>query len=167
MEAVLYAATTGALVLVPDCFKPSRDMEQAHGRFRVCGRISIEHLDSPLWRRILADFENAGHAVLGPADADRLFGAEALWGFSDRRSTPREMKMSYAQVRQRVIRWTRVREDEPSAPAVATARSGSDQRPAVVVGTPQQVRKRIDTVGDAVAGVGDRKRRRLLSPTTG
>ena len=80
MEAVLYAASSGSLILVPDCFKPPRDLEHAQGRFRVCGRISVQNVDTPLWRRILVDFEGCGYAALAPCDADRLFGAEALWG---------------------------------------------------------------------------------------
>lgn len=164
MEAVLYAAATGTLILVPNCFKPCKELEQAHGKFRVCGRVSVEDLDSPLWRRILSDFEGQGYAVLGAGDADRLFGAEALWGFSDRRGAPREVKLSYAQVRQRMIRWTRVGADE--ATVVEARRSGRNGSGVAAVGRAQQVRKGIDAVGEAVAGIGDRKGRRVVSPST-
>jgi hypothetical protein len=168
MEAILYAATTGVLVLVPNCFKPPRELEQAHGRFRVCGRISVENVETPLWRRILSDFDGGGFALLGPRDADRLFGAEALWGFSDRRGAPREMKLSIAQVRQRMIRWTPVVASE-TVPAIPLEdrRSTRQRRGVGDPAGPQEVRKGVDAVGDAVAGVGDGHGHRVLSPTTG
>jgi hypothetical protein len=167
MEAVLYAADTGVLVLVPNCFKPPGDLEEIHGRFRVCGRISVEEVDTPLWRRILSDFDGCGYALLGAGDADRLFGAEALWGFSDRRGTPREMKLSFAQVRQRMIRWSPVVAQDVVPAIPAAARRSSRQGHAVAQpGRPQQVREGVDAVGDAVAGVGDGQGRGVLIPTT-
>src|SRR3954468_3331186 len=64
MEAVLYAARDGALALLPDCFKPCRELEEVHGRFRACGRICVDDvMHRPLWRRILADFDRCGYAV--------------------------------------------------------------------------------------------------------
>lgn len=167
MEAVLYASTNGALVLVPNCFKPPQDLEQVHGRFRVCGRISVEEIDTPLWRRILSDFDGCGYALLGPGDADRLFGAQALWGFSDRRGAPREVKLSYAQIRQRVIRWTPVVPSDvvPAIP-VEDRRSGRHAQGLAQTTRPQQVGKGVDAVGDTVAGVGHGHRRRILFPTT-
>jgi hypothetical protein len=168
MEAVLYAATTGALVLVPNCFKPPGELEQVHGRFRVCGRISVEQVETPLWRRILSNFDEAGYALLGAADADRLFGAEALWGFSDRRGAPREVKLSIAQVRQRMIRWTPVVPSDvvPAIP-VEDRRSSRHGRGTAHTARPQQVRKRVDAVGDSVAGIGEGDGRHVLVPTTG
>ena len=113
MEAVLYAAANGVLVVVPGCFRPSQELVQAHGQFQACGRILVE--DTPgtaLWRRILAGFDARGYALLEPAEADRLFGSGAFWGFSDRRRAPREVQMSYAQLRQRIIRWSRLTASE-------------------------------------------------------
>ena len=113
MEAVLYAAANGVLVLVPACFQPSQELEHAHGRFQACGRLVVEDTHgTALWRRILSDFDGHGYALLEPAEADRLFGSEAFWGFSDRRRAPREVQMSYAQLRQRIIRWSRLTQDE-------------------------------------------------------
>ena len=94
MEAVLYAARDGALALLPGCFKPCRDLEQSHGAFRACGRIEVDDVvHRPLWRRILADFDRCGYALLNAEDADNLFGSEGFWGFSDRREFPREEQL--------------------------------------------------------------------------
>jgi len=118
MEAVLYAARDGALALVPGCFKPSRDLEQAHGAFRACGRIAVDDVTRrPLWRRILADFDRCGYALLSAGDADGLFGAEGFWGFSDRREFPREEQLSYKQLRQRLVRWSRMATDDAETSA--------------------------------------------------
>jgi hypothetical protein len=113
MEAVLYAARDGSLALVPGCFQPSRELEVAHGAFQACGRIAVADIvRRPLWRRILADFDRCGYALLSPGEADRLFGAEGFWGFSDRREVRREVQLSYKQVRQRLVRWSRLATDE-------------------------------------------------------
>jgi hypothetical protein len=118
MEAVLYAARDGALALLPDCFKPCQELEQVHGRFRACGRICVDDvMHRPLWRRIQADFERCGYAVLSPRDAESLFGAEGFWGFSDRREAPREVQLSYAQIRQRLVRWSRLATDDAESSA--------------------------------------------------
>lgn len=118
MQAVLYAARDGALALVPDCFKPCKDLEQAHGRFRACGRISVDDVTCrPLWRRIVQDFDRLGYAMLSARDADSLFGTEGFWGFSDRREIPREVQLSYAQLRQRLVRWSRLTSDEAETSA--------------------------------------------------
>jgi hypothetical protein len=109
MEAVLYAAANGVLVLVPACFRPCQALEQAHGHLQACGRTVVgDAPGTPLWRRILSDFDRCGYALIGTADADQLFGSEAFWGFSDRRRTPREVQMSYAQLRQRMVQWSRL-----------------------------------------------------------
>ena len=109
VEAVLYAARDGALALVPSCFKPCQELEHLHGRFRACGRITVDDVThKPLWRRILSDFDHNGYAMLKPLEADSLFGAEGFWGFSDRRESPREVQLSYAQLRQRIVRWSRL-----------------------------------------------------------
>jgi len=118
MEAVLYAARDGALALLPGCFKPCRDLEQAHGAFRACGRIAVDDVaHRPLWRRILADFDRCGYSLLNARDADSLFGAEGFWGFSDRREFPREEQLSYKQLRQRLVRWSRLATDDAETSA--------------------------------------------------
>lgn len=91
LEAVLYAAPGGSFMLMPDSTLPSGRLAQAHGPFVPCGRIALGDIDTtPLGRRIRADFDRYGHALLSAREADRLFGADALWGFSDRRTAPRQ-----------------------------------------------------------------------------
>jgi hypothetical protein len=90
LEAVLYAAPGGSFILMPDSTVPGATLTQAHGPFVPCGRIALGDIDTtPLGRRIRADFDRYGHALLAAREADRLFGADALWGFSDRRTAPR------------------------------------------------------------------------------
>ena len=118
MEAVLYAARDGAQALVPGCFQPSHDLEVAHGAFRACGRIAMADVGRrPLWSRIQADFDRCGYALLSPREADSLFGAEGFWGFSDRRGVPREVHLSYKQLRQQLVRWSRLATDEAETSA--------------------------------------------------
>ena len=91
MEAVLYAAPGGSFILMPDSILPGGRLTQAHGPFVPCGRIALGDIDTtPLGRRVRADFDRYGHALLAAREADRLFGADALWGFSDRRNAPRQ-----------------------------------------------------------------------------
>ena len=95
MEAVLYASVSGALILVPECFAPSNDLEHVHGRLMPCGRISLEEEAYPdLCRRIGLDFDRMSYCVLGARDVDRLFAAKALWKLYERRRTPRETSSS-------------------------------------------------------------------------
>jgi hypothetical protein len=86
MEAMLYACTKGTLVLVPECFEPSSDLDRAHGRFWPCGRI---RLDDPgcgrLCRRVLADFDRCSYSILSRRDADRLARANAFERLDRRR----------------------------------------------------------------------------------
>ena len=118
VEAVLYAARDGALALVPNCFKPCQELEQSHGRFRPCGRITVDDATrKPLWQRVLSDFDHNGYAMLSSREADSLFGAEGFWGFSDRRESPREVQLSYAQLRQRMIHWSRLATDDAETSA--------------------------------------------------
>lgn len=106
MEAMLYASASGALVLVPACFEPSRELIATHGRLHACGRIDLADLrHTALWARIHDDFDRNSFALLSQQDAGRLFGGEAIWGFSDRRRAPREVPMSFVQVRKRVLHW--------------------------------------------------------------
>lgn len=118
MEAVLYVAGDGALALVPSCFKPCQDLEKVHGRFRACGRITVDDvMHTRLWRRVLADFDHAGYAMLDSSEAESLFGAAGFWGFSDRRQAPREVQFSYAQLQQRMVRWSRLATDDAETSA--------------------------------------------------
>lgn len=106
MDAMLYSSARGALVLVPACFEPSMELEELHGRLHLCCRLDLA--DAPtsvLGRRILADFDRCSYALLSPQDATRLFGSRALWGSSDRRCNPREVRLSGEQVRKRVSLW--------------------------------------------------------------
>jgi len=120
MEAVLYAAPAGALVLVPSCFQPCQELERSMGQLRACGRLTIDELAiqdprrDPLWGRVLTDFDDAGYALLGGDDAERLFGSEAFRAFSDRRKFPREVRMTYAQLRQHIVQWSRKASEEAS-----------------------------------------------------
>ena len=98
MEAVLYASNGGTLVLVPDCFEPSSDLVQAHGRFRPCGRVRItEPCHIELCRRISADFDHSSYSILGTRDARELFGSQIPCASSDRRRQPREVQLSCRQ----------------------------------------------------------------------
>ena len=114
MEAVLYASVSGALVLVPECFSPSNDLEHAHGRLMPCGRISLEEDAFPdLCRRISFDFDRMSYCVLSARDADRLFAAKALWKLYERRRTPRSTKGI----------------DEPKPPTLGVTAPSNVQRP--------------------------------------
>jgi hypothetical protein len=102
-------------VLVPGCFQPSQELERLLGHLRACGRTHIdEPVQDPRWVRVLADFDDHAYALLGADDADLLFGSEAFRAFSDRRRFPREVRMSYAQLRQHIVRWSRMAPEEPS-----------------------------------------------------
>lgn len=91
MEAILYAAPGELYVLMPAPARPSATLEQTHGPFVACGRIAVADIDhTALGRRVRSDFSCDGHCLLSADDADRLFGADALWGFSDRRKRPRQ-----------------------------------------------------------------------------
>ena len=109
MEAMLYSSIGGALVLVPACFEPSMELQEAHGRLQRCGRVDLtQSSGTPLGQRLIADFDRRSYAVLSPKDARRLFGSQAFWTSSDRRFSPREVRLSGQQVRKRVSLWKRL-----------------------------------------------------------
>jgi hypothetical protein len=103
MDAVLYSSARGTLVLVPACFEPSMELEELHGRLHLCCRLDLANKPaSALCRRLFADFDRCSYALVSQHDATRLLGSRALWGSSDRRCSPREVRLSGEQVRKRV-----------------------------------------------------------------
>ena len=74
MELTVYRSADGGAVLVPVALLPPRDAVRVHGPLTTRGHVHIADVDAAPWPELVLQLERHLFAVLGPAEADVLFG---------------------------------------------------------------------------------------------